>query len=330
MMTKICIVGAGAIGGFLGARLAASGQAAVSALARGKTLAALRTHGWRLRTVDGLLQASVQASDCAAELGPQDLVIIAVKGPAMAQVAQQIGPLLGPQTVVLPAMNGVPWWFAHGIDAIGDAPLESVDPGGRIAETINHHRVVGCVVHASTSMPEPGLVLHKMGRGLIVGEPSGGSSERTERIARLLQAAGFEATLSSNIRKDIWYKLWGNLTMNPVSALTGATIDRIHADPLVKAFCSAAMVEASRIGEALGCRIEQSPEDRHQVTAKLGAFKTSMLQDAEARRDIELNGIVGAVWELGRRLDISTPNVDTLLGLTRLFARVHGLYPEAV
>jgi len=326
---KVCIVGAGAIGGFIGARLAAAGGHEVSAIARGATLAALREHGWRLRQGDALIGGPARASDDARELGVQDLVVIAVKGPALSAVAQGISPLLGAGTVVLPAMNGVPWWFVDGIAAVGDAPLQSVDPGGRIAAAIPKRQVLGCVVHASTSTPEPGLVQHKMGRGLIVGEPGGGHSERAQRVGATLSQAGFEVTVSADVRHDIWYKLWGNLTMNPVSAITGATIDRVLADPLLREFCSAAMREAAAIGERIGCRIEQSTEERHAVTAKLGAFKSSMLQDVEAGRAIELDSIVTAVHEIGQRVGVQAPNIGALLGLTRLFGRVHGLYPDA-
>ncbi len=327
-MKKVCIVGAGAIGGFLGARLAAAGEVEVSTLARGATLAALRTHGWRLHTAQGLVGGPARASDAAAELGPQDLVVIAVKGPALTAVAQDIAPLLGPQTVVLPAMNGVPWWFCQGRPGF-EQPLQSVDPGGVIARVIPFGQVLGCVVHASTFTSEPGLVRHRMGDGLIVGEPGGGRSERAERVAQLLGRAGFSVTHSADVRYDVWYKLWGNLTMNPVSVLTGATVDRMLADPLVRAFCSAAMQEAAAIGERIGCAISQSPEDRHAVTAQLGAFKTSMLQDVEAGRALELDAIVGAVHEIGQRLGLATPTVGALLGLTRLFGRVRGLYPSA-
>ena len=326
---KVCIVGAGAIGGFLGARLAAAGRAQVSAVARGATLAALREHGWRLRSADALVQAPCRASEHPAELGVQDLVIIAVKGPALGDAARRLAPLLGSHTVVLPAMNGVPWWFCHGVAGVGDAPLQSVDPGGLVAGAIPQVQVIGAVVHASTFTPEPGLVQHKMGQGLIVGEPEGGHSERVERVAELLSHAGFDVTRSANVRYDIWYKLWGNLTMNPISAITGATIDRILTDPLLRNFCSAAMLEAAAVGARLGCRIDQTPEDRHAVTAKLGAFKSSMLQDVEAGRAIELDAIVTAVHEIGQRLGIATPNIDVLLGLTRLFGRVRGLYPPA-
>ena len=327
---KVAIYGAGAIGGLIGSRLSRAGAAQVSAVARGATLAALQQHGWRLREPDGTeWQAPVLASEQAEALGPQDLVIVAVKGPAMAEVARGIGPLLGPDTWVLTAMNGVPWWFSQATPALADAPLDSVDPAGRIAEAIDFDRVLGAVVHASAGTPAPGLVGHAGGRGLIVGEPRGGDSERVRQVVALLQAGGFEATATAQLRQDLWYKLWGNLTMNPVSALTGATIDQILADPLVREFCSAAMREAAAIGERLGCGVSQSPEDRHQVTARLGAFRTSMLQDVLAGRPLELDAIVGAVQEMGRRLVVATPCIDALMGLTRLMARQRGLYPLA-
>jgi 2-dehydropantoate 2-reductase len=327
---KVCIVGAGAIGGFIGARLAASGRAQVSAIARGATLQALKEHGWRLRQGDALIQAPAAAVAAdAREIGQQDLVVIAVKGPAMAAVAAAIKPLLGPKTVVLPAMNGVPWWFGQGLEALGEAPLESVDPGGRIAATIPQSSVVGCVVHASTSTAEPGLVQHNMGQGLIIGEAGGGKSQRLYGLGDLLGGAGFDVTLSDNIRYDVWYKLWGNLTMNPVSAITGATMDRLLDDALVREFCFAAMREAAVIGEVIGCRVTQTPEERQVVTRRLGAFKTSMLQDVEASRELELDSIVTAVHEIGRRIGVPTPNIDAILGLTRVFGQVLGLYPQA-
>ncbi len=329
MAPKVCIVGAGAIGGFIGTRLAAAGRADVSALARGATLQALRRDGWRSNMASGLVQAAARASDDATEIGVQDLVIIAVKGPALTQAAQGIAPLLGPQTVVLPAMNGVPWWFCQGVPGFADQALQSVDPGGRIAAAIRFERVLGCVVHVSAAMPEPGLVHHQVGQRLIVGEPIGGRSDRAQAVVDLLGDAGFDVTHAADVRYDIWYKLWGNLTMNPVSAITGATIDRVLADPLVRDFCSAAMQEAAAIGERIGCRIDQGPEDRHAITARLGAFKTSMLQDVEAGRAIELDAIVTAVHEIGERVGQPMPNIKLLLGLTRLFGRVRGVYPPA-
>ena len=325
---KICIIGAGAVGGFIGAKLALAGQADVSALARGATLAALKQHGWRLRQAGALHQCPARAAEHAAELGVQDLVIIAVKGPALAQMAAGIAPLLGPRTMVMPAMNGVPWWFGRGVDGLGNAPLGSVDAGGVIASAIDVERVIGCVVHLSASSAEPGLVEHSIGQRLIVGEPRGGASDRVQRVADVLAQAGLEVTHSSDVRRDIWFKLWGNLTFNPISAITGATGDRMLADPLVREFCSAAMREAALIGARLGCPIDTPPEERHAVTARLGAFRTSMLQDAEAGRAIELDAIVGVVCELGRRLGVPTPTIDALFGLTRLYGRVHGLYPN--
>jgi len=259
----------------------------------------------------------------------QDIVFIAVKGPALPSVARSIAPLIGPHTRVVPAMNGVPWWFCEGMAAFPAGPLHSVDPGGAVAAAIPFAQVLGCVVHASTSTPEPGLVQHRMGQGLIVGEPKGGRSDRAQQLVDLLTHAGFDATHSADVRYDIWYKLWGNLTMNPVSAITGASGDHLLADPLVRAFCSAAMQEAAAVGARVGCPIAQQPEDRHAVTAKLGAFRTSMLQDVEAGRAIELDAIVGAVREMAQRLGIATPNIDALFGLTRLFARTRGLYPPA-
>jgi 2-dehydropantoate 2-reductase len=325
---KVCIYGAGAIGGLLGARLAARGECSVSAVARGETLRALREQGWRLQQGGALIQAPVTASEDPLEIGPQDVVIVTVKAPALPAVARRIEPLLRPYTVVMPAMNGVPWWFNSGARALEDQALESVDPGGRIAAAIPFRHIVGCVVHASASSTGPGVVEHKTGLGLIVGEPLGAASERVLRTAGVLTRAGFEVTTSTNIRRDIWYKLWGNMTMNPISALTGATCDRLLDDPLVREFCAAAMREAGQIGARIGCAIEQTPEDRFAVTRKLGRFKTSMLQDVEAGRTIELDALLTAVREIGGRVGVATPNVDALLGLTRLFGRVHGVYPE--
>lgn len=326
---KVCIYGAGAIGGFIGTRLAAAGECSVAAVARGATLQALQAHGWRLRQGGQTLQAPANASANAADLGVMDLVVVAVKGPALTEVARRMTPLLGDHTIVLPAMNGVPWWFASSTPALGGETLQSVDPGGEIAAFLPLPQVLGCVVHASTFAPEPGLVEHRMGQGLIIGEPMGGRSERAAKLGALLQRAGFDITVSANVRQDIWYKLWGNMTMNPVTAITGAASDQVLDDPLVREFCSAAMREAAEIGARIGCAIAQSPEDRHAVTRKLGSFRTSMQNDVDAGRTIELDALVTVVREIAMRLGIGTPNIDALLGLTRLFARVHGLYPPA-
>ena len=327
-MLKVCVVGAGAIGGFLGTRLAMGGQASVSALARGTTLVALRDHGWRLEEEGRLLTAPVAlASDDPSELGPQDLLILTLKAPALPPLAPALTPLISGDTLVLPAMNGVPWWFSDGIAALGDEPLHSVDPGGHIRAAIPASRVIGCVVHASAATRAPGIAVHRMGQRLIIGEPHGGDSTRVGALAATLTHAGFEVTCSPRIRYDIWYKLWGNMTMNPFSALTGATMDRVLEDDLLRAFSAAAMREAALVGRHIGCEVTESPQDRHAVTRRLGAFKTSMLQDVEAGRPLELDALVGAVREIGERVAVATPMIDALFGLTRLFGRVRGLYP---
>jgi len=322
---RVCVLGAGAIGGFLGTMLARAG-AETSALARGATLAALRAHGWRADSGGRRLTAPVRASADPAELGEQDLVIVAVKAHSMGSAAESIGPLLGQDTMVLTAMNGVPWWFFDGFGGPCEGRhLDSVDPGGRIAAAIGAWRVIGGVVHMSCSVPEPGLVHHHSGTGLIIGEPHrarGGDPGRLLRLAGVLREAGLDVTVSQDIQKDVWYKLWGNLTINPVSALTGATADLILDDDLVRGFCEAAMAEAQRIGARIGCPIAESPADRNEVTRKLGAFRPSMLQDAEAGRPLELGALVGAVREIGAMVGVETPHVDALLGLTRLSARV--------
>jgi 2-dehydropantoate 2-reductase len=326
---KICVVGVGAIGGFLGTRLALDPNNTVTALARRATLVALRDHGWRLHQDGELLHAPAAApADDARELGPQDLVIVAVKSQALPALAPALTPLLSPDTIVLPAMNGVPWWFSVGVAPLEAGPLESVDPGGHIAAAIPVGHVVGCVVHAAASVSEPGVTTHRMGRGLIIGEPQGSGSARVKRLGETLVRAGFEVTCSPRIRYDVWYKLWGNMTMNPVSALTGATTDRLLDDDLVRTFCAGAMREAAAVGARIGCDVRESPDDRQAVTRRLGVFKTSMLQDVEASRTLELDALVGAVREIGARVGIATPMTDALFGLTRLFGQVHGLYPQ--
>ncbi len=322
-----CIYGAGAIGGWLGAGLAAAG-CSVSVVARGTTLAALNRHGLRVVSATDTRSAAVQASADPAALGVQDLVVIAVKAPALLDVARQIAPLIGPDTLVLTAMNGVPWWFFQGFGGrYAGTQLKAVDATGEIAAAIPAANIIGCVVHASCSVDAPGLIRHHFGNGLIIGEPSGQPSGRVQVLADLLVRAGFAASVSAQIQKDAWYKLWGNLTVNPISAVTGATTDLILGDPLVRDFISKVMLEAKEIGARIGIPIDQQPADRHAVTLKLGAFKTSMLQDVEAGKAVELDALVTVVKELGELTQVPTPFTDALLGLSRLHARVHGLYP---
>jgi 2-dehydropantoate 2-reductase len=328
---KICIYGLGAIGGLMAARLAARG-AAVSAVARGATLEAVRRSGLSLtQTIDGAqrhARVALDVSDRPADLGPQDLVVIAVKTTGLAGVARDIAPLLGPGTAVLSAMNGVPWWFFHGLSPAPQAMhLSSVDPGGKVTAAIAPERVIGCVTHLSASSPFPGTVQHVAGNRLIVGEPGGGaSSARTQRTVAALRDAGFEVDEAASIQQEIWFKLWGNMTVNPISALTGATGERIVDDDLVRTFMSRCMVEAAAIGSRIGLPIDADPESRHAVTRRLGAFRTSMLQDVQAGKAVELDALVGAVIEIARQLALPTPNIDALFGLARLQARVLGLY----
>ena len=330
---KVCIYGAGAIGGWIGVHLAQTGHE-VSVVARGATLEALKKAGLQCvqtQAPEARLKANVKASANPADLGPQDLVVVAVKAPAMADVAQGIAPLLGPNTMVMTAMNGVPWWFFQGFGGkLQGTTLNTIDPEGRIAKAIPAHHVVGCVVHASCSLDAPGVMRHHFGQGLIVGEPAeqhGEVSACVQQLVADLQAAGFNASASAQIQKDVWYKLWGNMTVNPISAITGATTDLILKDDLVRDFVSKVMLEAKAIGEKIGIPIAQSPEDRHAVTMKLGAFKTSMLQDVEAGKTVELDALVSGVRELGQLTQTGTPYTDALLGLSRLHASTRGLYP---
>ena len=326
---RVCIAGAGAIGGWVAAGLAAAGVP-VNVYARGATLAAIRQQGLRLRQGKRTAAWPLAASDNAAELGVQDVVVIAVKGPALAGLAAAITPLIGPHTAVVIAMNGVPWWFLQGFGgAFEGTQLQSVDPHGAIQAAIAPANITGCVVHASCSAPEPGLIHHHFGNGLILGEPTGQTTQRVQALTKVLVGAGFNATVSPQIQKDIWYKLWGNMSVNPISAFTGATTDLILDDELVRGFVSRIMLEAKAVGAQLGIAIDQTPEDRHQVTRKLGAFKTSMLQDVEAGRTVELDGLVSSVRELGVLTGVATPFTDALLGLARLHARGRGLYPQA-
>lgn len=323
---KITVYGVGAVGGFIAARLALAGHE-VSAVARGPTLSAIRAGGVRLDSSDGVEHARISATNDPARLGPQELVVIAVKAPALAAVARGIEPLLGRDTVVMTAMNGVPWWF---FDRFGGryagTRLSSVDPDGALAARIPSRHVIGCVVHLACRIAEPGVVRHVAGNRLIIGEPDGTASARLVDVAAALRGAALDVEISRRIQADVWFKLWGNMTMNPVSALTGATSDRILDDPLVNRFCLEVMAEAARIGAAIGCPISESGEDRMAVTRKLGAFKTSMLQDVEAARPVELDALVAAVREIGVLVGEPTPWIDALLGLARLHARVRGLY----
>ena len=316
---NIGIIGAGAIGGWLAARLAAHHP--VSVLARGHSLQAIQADGISLVHNGRTSISRVTASDDAHELSVQDLLILSVKAQSLASVAVSAAAMIGPATCVLPLQNGVPWWFLGESEA-----LRSVDPQGLIAKHIAYDRVLGTVVHASASVAAPGVINLKVADRLIVGEPSGQQTERLTAIARVLADAGCEVVQSNQIRNDIWYKLWGNMTLNPISALTLGLSDQILGDDLLLDFIRAAMSEAQSIGARIGCPIAQSSDDRIAVTRKLGSFKTSMLQDLQAGRSLELDALLGAPREIAARLAVKTPAMDILFGLTRALGRSRGLY----
>jgi len=327
---RIAIVGLGAVGGLTAAMMVRAGLP-VCALARGATLEAVRRNGLQLIEPGSDHPASfpIEASDDPRALGPVDLIVLSVKAPALPQVAESVAALMGPDTAILAAMNGVPWWFFHGLDAsLAARRWQSIDPDGRLAERMPASRVIGSVLHLGASTPAPGVVRCATPARIIIGEPNGKPSPRCDAAVAAFKRAGFDVEHSLRIQHEVWFKLWGNMTMNPVSALTGATADRVLDDPLVRGFQSRAMSEASEIGARIGLPISTTPEERHQVTRRIGAFKTSMLQDVEAGRPIELDALVGAVQEIGQVVGVETPFVDALLGLTRLFARTRGLYPQ--
>lgn len=314
---RVAVVGAGAIGGWLAARLAQAGVP-VSLLARGATLAALREQGLRLQEAGRDWQGHLPASDQAAELGQHGLVVIALKGQQLPAAAAQAAALLAPGGRLLSAMNGLPWWL------FPERPLQAVDPGGAVRALLPAERVIGAVVHASCQSPAPGQVRHVMGQGWLIGDASQPGSPFERELVALLNRAGFEAQAVPDIRSALWYKLWGNATTNPISALTGATTDRILDDPLVLQTSDAAMHELAAIAAALGHPIPHTPAERHAITRRLGAFKTSMLQDREAGRPLELDALLGAPREIAAQLGLATPVLDALHGLARLLSAQQG------
>src|SRR5437868_826946 len=300
---NICVVGAGAIGGWVAAKLALAGETVTALTSRG-TLDRIK-----MNEGGGTTIAELGTFD-----GPADVLIVAVKATALAPAAHSARALVGPQTIIVPMLNGVPWWFVEGM------PLKSVDADGSVAAALPFEQIVGCVVHASCSRSD-GTVFVKHADKLIIGEPGGG--ETSERVARLfgsLDAAGLRPDLTGNVRRAIWYKLWGNATINPLSALVRASCDKILADPDCRAWMLEGMAELAAIGAAVGCPISESGEDRMAVTARLGAFKTSMLQDVEAGRPIELEALLGAPLEIARAHGIEAPALDRLYGVAKLMA----------
>ena len=316
---NICVVGAGAIGGWVAARLALAGHE-VSVLARGDTLRLIHSEGLRLEEHGEEFVAPVTAADDCATLGDQDILFVAVKAPALPSLASELRPLIGPATIIVPLLNGVPWWFVE------EMQLKSVDPDGTIAAALPFDQVIGCVVHASCSRSKPNHIRVKIADKLIIGEPQGGeTSERLAQLFAVLDEAALRPEITGNVRRAIWYKLWGNATINPLSALVRASCDSILAEPECRAWMLEGMTELAAIGASIGCPISESGEDRMAVTARLGAFKTSMLQDVESGRPIELEALLGAPREIAQRVGVQTPALDRLYGVTKLMAKNLGL-----
>jgi 2-dehydropantoate 2-reductase len=311
---RIAVVGAGAIGGWLAARLALAGHDAAVLVRAGQA----GVYSGGITLVDGGNRATalLRASDSPAELGARDIVIFAVKAFDLADAAAAAKPLIGPGTLILPLVNGVPFWFT-------DEPLDTVDPGGRIASALPHGQLIGGVIHASTRRSGPSEIHVQKVDKLILGEPVGGANARVERLAAMFAGSAIPATAEADVRRAVWYKAWGNMTINPLSALTLATADRLVTE--CRGFLLSAMEEARAIGEAIGCPIPESGEDRLAVTARLGVFKTSMLQDVEGGRRIELEALLGAPLELARRHCVEAPNLANLYAMTRLMAEGRGL-----
>ena len=321
---KICVYGAGAIGGLMAAWLSRAGHD-VSVVARGAQLEAIRRDGLRVRSKSGTESFRIKAEAQPEDIGPQDYVLVTVKAQSLTDVATTIAPLLGPDTSVVTAMNGVPWWFFHGMKK-RDADLESLDPGGKLARAIPTERIVGCVIHLAASTPEAGLVSHNMGARLILGEPGGENTARTRRIADALAAAGFEIVVTNTIEKEFWVKLLGNVSFNPVSALTVSTADRLIESREVKSYMVEIMREVLAIGRAVGVDANIDPEARIDMARALGPFKTSMLQDLEAGKRLEIDGLLAGTLEIARKAGVRAPFTESLFGLIRARAQSTGQY----
>ncbi|MGQ0653339.1 MAG: 2-dehydropantoate 2-reductase [Betaproteobacteria bacterium] len=323
---KLCIYGAGAVGGLMAAWLARAGHE-VSVVARGKQLDAIRRSGLRIRSGGEETAYQVRAEEDPAALGPQDCVLLAVKAQSLGEVAERIQPLVGADTSILTAMNGVPWWFFDCLSfGNGKQHLESLDPGGQLSKAMPTERIVGCVIHLACSTPEPGLISHNMGRKLIVGEPGGRNTQRTRRIAEALAAAGFEAVVTDAIEKEFWVKLLGNVSFNPVSALTMSTADRLIEDRDVKDYMVEVMREVLAIGRAVGVDAAIDPEARIDMARSLGKFKTSMLQDLEAGKPLEIDGLLAGTLEIARKAGVRAPYTQSLFGLIKTRAASSGQY----
>src|SRR5246127_793003 len=328
---KICVFGAGAIGGYMAGELALAGHE-VCAIARGAHLAAIRSHGLKL-IVDGRTRTvDLPASDDPAAFGPQDVVICALKAQQAHASARAFAPLLGPHTAVLTAMNGIPWWYFHKEGGPLDGHhLESVDPGAAQWNAIGPERAIGCVVDPACEVVAPGVIEHRLFKRFTIGEPDGSTSDRILALRDALVSAGFDAPIRDTIRWNIWLKLWGNVCFNPISALTLATLDRVTSEPGLRALCKSMMAEAQAITTSLGLTIpEQMMERRLNAAGSVVGHKISMLQDLERGRSLEIDALVTAVQEIGRLVNVATPTIDAVLALVQERGRQAGLYSNDI
>lgn len=324
---KICVFGAGAIGGYMGVKLAQAG-ADVSLVARGPHLAAMQANGLKLIEEGGEeTVVPVTASDNPADLGVQDYIIVTLKAHSVPPIVDKMQPLIGPNTTIVSGVNGVPWWYFHKIGGEHEGTrLKSVDPGNAQWDGFGPDRVLGCVVYPAAEVIEPGVVKHIEGNRFSLGEPDGSKSERAVALSQALSSAGLKAPVRPRLRDEIWVKLWGNLSFNPISALTHATLDVLCTDPGTRAVAKGMMLEAQEIAEALGVKFPIDVERRIDGGAAVGAHRTSMLQDLDQGRPMEIDALVGSVQELGRVVGVPTPTIDTVLALVQLRARTAGLY----
>jgi 2-dehydropantoate 2-reductase len=317
---KFLIAGAGAIGAYMGARMASAGQD-VTLFARGPHLRAMQQHGVRVKSIDGDFEAHPKISGSLEEVGPVDVVFLGVKAHGLTQLAPQLKPVLGPDTTVVGTQNGIPWWFFNGWGGECEGMhLERVDPGGVIAAAIEPRRVLASIIYFATDVVEPGVIRHTDGNRISLGEPDGSRSERSRVIAEALIAAGLRAPVTQRIRQEIWVKILGNVAFNPISALTGATLVKMARDPEVGALVRKIMEETIAVGAKLGLEVPITIDQRIAGAEKVGEHKTSMLQDLEAGRPIELEAVVGAVVELAGRLQVSMPHTRAVYACTKLLA----------
>ena len=323
---KVCIFGAGAIGGYMGVKLAKAG-ADVSLVARGPHLAAMQEKGLTLIEEGETTTVPVTASDDPAALGVQDYVIVTLKAHSVPPVVSKMAPLIGQDTTIVSGVNGVPWWYFHKLKGAHEGTrLDSVDPGNVQWDGFGPDRVLGCVVYPAAEVIEPGVIKHIEGNRFSLGEPDGSKSDRAQALSKILANAGLKAPVRPKLRDEIWVKLWGNLSFNPISALTHATLDVLCTDEGTRAVARNMMVEAQEIAERLGVKFPIDVDRRIAGGAAVGAHRTSMLQDLDQGRPMEIDALVASVQELGRVTGVPTPTIDTVLGLIRLRARTAGLY----